>query len=1125
MTAEHSLAGTIHRPLHEYSTMSSTTSRSVGEAASAPPVFSYAQAAKGRTSSASTSGAPSNQATSGVSTPARGLASAVNTPSGGSERGDQSVNGNIEGPSRAEQQGDAAHPDPKSESSVSRLASPSLGASKTTLPKEEVDDFILVGGPNDSTRDRSAQEKSSIEKSVEGTEGRKGKKGKRQKKDEKEVVEKEKEEVKPDLVPAPLPTINFWQARKAEAAKSKPTSVAQHASTEPTASNDTNKSTDTKQRSKGSDETTKGAFQNSGVKDASPKSQKKSLEGSGKVKDEQHTKRSARGHRNSEERGSISQLPPPVEDAMSWPTPETALEEEKRKASEKADKEEKDESGSNKPRPKEKWVSVPYVPTVAFNTPLPTRGGRGRGGARGGRTDAGGRSSHGNVGAAGEKSQNSSSATGTPSMESEKRMSRGEAPRAASLPPSSKRQSSDQSGARDQRKPSTTIEKAKGAGSKGEPTSNTDFNETLPVNANFEQQLPRGEHSRNYKSEPGLTQENQSRANAADRRSESNIKGFDQPKESANFGKDNRAEGRSERGRGGFRGSKNNGHFQNGQQHPQHIFTNGHGPSPNGYPGVRSAGPLSPPLQPPPFGTQYAIPSSRVGRGGSRANSIPNNTMYGRFGPNGVPGSQHIPPLQTSNPMYDYPMGHSMSATPYNPYIDHVSVLAMVTMQLEYYFSIDNLCKDVFLRSHMDSQGFVFLTFIASFKRIQALTHDFEVVRVACQESEIIELVVGEDNLPRVRRNEGWEKWVRPMEDRDESARNVGPSRFQPQYKAHQMAPLMMPNNHAISPPPFSPNGTDFRNYGKGAPVAPILNGNGSSYHPETPLSAAVPDFAPGLLPVNDAPDPLEAETTFSDEEVSNLTLVFTAPHRSGDSKPKPFHSASSRTFSNGSIDSRSIAEEVDEARQGRALTNGSRTAETSPEAIRRSRSPFTPLSPTKTAFGNPPPVMWVKGQRHQAPVSEHNSQEPYHIFRARALRHRESSTPGETHADMRLLYEFWSHFLCRNFNLTMYNEFRNYACEDSRSNAMIGMNNLISYYDEILNSKKKPLAEGLARHYVELVKSEENNEQRPAFERLRAAWRNGALDMKNRKKIDNFVDQKLRGDLERAPKQKSELP
>jgi la-related protein 1 len=166
---------------------------------------------------------------------------------------------------------------------------------------------------------------------------------------------------------------------------------------------------------------------------------------------------------------------------------------------------------------------------------------------------------------------------------------------------------------------------------------------------------------------------------------------------------------------------------------------------------------------------------------------------------------------------------------------------------------------------------------------------------------------------------------------------------------------------------------------------------------------------------------------------------------------------------------------------------------------------------------------MWVKGQRQPAPVSEQNSEELYTTFHSRALRNREASNVGETHPDMKLLYEFWSHFLCRNFNLTMYTEFRRYAYEDVRDNDMTGMKSLISYYDEILNSKKKVIPETLARHYVELVKNEEPG-TRPAFEKLRAAWRNGALDMKSRKKIDNFVDPKLREELERAPHQKSDL-
>jgi la-related protein 1 len=923
--------------------MSSTTSRSAGEATTTPPVFSYAQAAKGRTTANTSSGVTSNQATSGVSTPAKGPNSMTNTPSVGSERGDQSVNGSIDIPNKVEQPVEANSKLKGSAStrSDSRPGSPSFGTASTlTLPKEEKDDFILVGGPTtESSRERSSHS-GGTEKGVENTEGKRSKKGKKQKNAEKEALEKEKaaEEAKlqEQLVPAPLPAVNFWLQRKEEAAKTKP-SPAPALNTQPSAEStiaaDPPRSPETKRRGGKSNltedsEKSGGANHNGMIKDSpnSVKMQKKANETSSKSKEDQPSKRAGpRGGRVSEkeEKSPTTQLPPPVEDAMSWPTPETALEEEKRKVHEKPEKEEKDDSSSNKPRPKEKWQTLPYVPSVAFNTPLPSRGGRGRGGARGGTRAEGGRTAHVNAtSTAGDKTQNASTTTAS-GADADKRVSRGDAPRAASLPPNqNKRPSSDPSSARDQRKPAP-LEKPRGAMTRGEPSDirNTSFGEEISETS-ADQNSMRSD-ARNLKQDQSASHDAHAHSKSnTERRSEPNIRtGYEQSTP--------RAEGRPDRGRGGFRG-RGNHNYQNGQ-HPPHVFTNGHNSQhPNGYPGRQGSGPYSPPLQGAPYGNHFPVSSSRGGRGGnSRSQSIPNSAMYPRF-PNGGPGQHIPPPLQTSN-MYDYtqPM-QSMSAAPFNPYIDHASVLAMVKMQLEYYFSIDNLCKDVFLRKHMDSQGFVFLNFIASFKRIQALTQDFDLLYYACHESEIIEQIKGEDGVDRMRRKDGWEKWVLPVEERDESARNAGPSTHWRPPPHHIRGQMIMSGNHSMSPPPFSPNGTEasFRPYGNGAPATPSMNGNGNIYHPETPLSAAVPDFAPGLLVVNGSGDPLE---TFTDEEVANLTLVFAPPKVADDSKPKtPYHTSASRTFSNGSIDGRSIAEEmVDDGRQGRALTNGSRAPET----------------------------------------------------------------------------------------------------------------------------------------------------------------------------------------------------
>lgn len=116
----------------------------------------------------------------------------------------------------------------------------------------------------------------------------------------------------------------------------------------------------------------------------------------------------------------------------------------------------------------------------------------------------------------------------------------------------------------------------------------------------------------------------------------------------------------------------------------------------------------------------------------------------------------------------------------------------------------------------------------------------------------------------------------------------------------------------------------------------------------------------------------------------------------------------------------------------------------------------------------------------------------------------------------MIVLYNFWSHFLIRNFNASMYKEFCHLAHEDASINsATIGLEKLTEYYGKIVSSQN-PIRDQVAHDYVDLIKKEESGKPRPAFELLRSAWRNGATNLKNRKKISDLVDAELRAELDR---------
>ncbi|KAF8979349.1 La ribonucleoprotein domain member 1B [Entomortierella lignicola] len=85
---------------------------------------------------------------------------------------------------------------------------------------------------------------------------------------------------------------------------------------------------------------------------------------------------------------------------------------------------------------------------------------------------------------------------------------------------------------------------------------------------------------------------------------------------------------------------------------------------------------------------------------------------------------------------------------------------AFILQQMEYYFSIENLCKDVYMRKQMDSEGYVPLSFVANFNRVKSLTTDLSLIKEALKSSKEIEL-----NGDKIRRRGDWATWVFPKED------------------------------------------------------------------------------------------------------------------------------------------------------------------------------------------------------------------------------------------------------------------------------------------------------------------------------------------------------------------------
>merc|ERR1712098_661234 len=106
-----------------------------------------------------------------------------------------------------------------------------------------------------------------------------------------------------------------------------------------------------------------------------------------------------------------------------------------------------------------------------------------------------------------------------------------------------------------------------------------------------------------------------------------------------------------------------------------------------------------------------------------------------------------------------YSMGRQMMGTgdnPNYPYYSNDNYRLRIRQQIEYYFSMENLFRDYYLRSQMDADGWVSLEVLAGFNRLKYLllcSNDPTLLMLALHDSDTVEL---DQTTMQVRRKDGF---------------------------------------------------------------------------------------------------------------------------------------------------------------------------------------------------------------------------------------------------------------------------------------------------------------------------------------------------------------------------------